>query len=277
MAPSYVSTVSSDALRRWRSTKTGGHGPRLCDLMARSRPRRRRSTKTGGHGPRLSAGWTGCTTPAPLNEDRGPWPPVMRPGCAVTCAAVHAQRRPGAMAPGYGRERLRRLPRVGGAQRRPGAMAPGYLGDTKYMRSTDDRSTKTGGHGPRLSDRPPRGRCRRRPLNEDRGPWPPVIGKSRDEIAVAAGRSTKTGGHGPRLFGPPVALVLELCAQRRPGAMAPGYTQTSVSELAPAIAQRRPGAMAPGYGPGDGGSKPPVSPLNEDRGPWPPVMRQLLQ
>ena len=64
--------------------------------------RRRRSTKTGGHGPRLSpvSQWPPAIITS-LNEDRGPWPPVIwgvydgAPGFDL------AQRRPGAMAPGY--------------------------------------------------------------------------------------------------------------------------------------------------------------------------------
>ena len=187
--------------RERRSTKTGGHGPRLSvgnrpgQLVAALAQRRpgamapgyppeppsailappERSTKTGGHGPRLCGSCTsGMCGMSPLNEDRGPWPPVM--------SSPHQLQAPRC-----------------GAQRRPGAMAPGYL-RVPHIRSVGAyRSTKTGGHGPRLCKRRAAKRSPLSPLNEDRGPWPPVIREQRS----TSGDSRS--------------------AQRRPGAMAPGY------------------------------------------------------
>ena len=161
--------------------------------------------------------------PATLNEDRGPWPPVIleEPERALrrersTKTGGHgprlsrrraspvsrstAQRRPGAMAPGYRSIGSRTSSLASSAQRRPGAMAPGYR--CPSSRSANDpprstktgghgprlcaggwqvrycevhRSTKTGGHGPRLSGAGPGPGSPRGALNEDRGPWPPVI------------------------------------------------------------------------------------------------------
>ena len=187
-----------------------------------------RSTKTGGHGPRLSVRCRSIATWRwPLNEDRGPWPPVIRRTLSLLPSSVLAQRRPGAMAPGYYVLRQRpgvilcRSTKTGGhgprlyatrpflsstwqsaqrrpgamapgyfkgsrrsianrhAQRRPGAMAPGYPGRAARQRGPRRRSTKTGGHGPRLFDGAWATRIRGRALNEDRGPWPPVISTTR--------------------------------------------------------------------------------------------------
>ena len=160
-----------------RSTKTGGHGPRLSARRRAVRPDLQRSTKTGGHGPRLlAAAQTADSTAIDRSTKTG----------------------------GHG-------PRLFAAVIRLNSPAAG-------------RSTKTGGHGPRLSG------CL-------------VPGR-----AALAARSTKTGGHGPRLWtlgdGTTVALF---DAQRRPGAMAPGYLGAVTGDQLDDLAQRRPGAMAPGY------------------------------
>ena len=64
-----------------RSTKTGGHGPRLSFGAWECMGLGLRSTKTGGHGPRLSGLYNShIVSASALNEDRGPWPPVMAIG-----------------------------------------------------------------------------------------------------------------------------------------------------------------------------------------------------
>ena len=135
-----------------------------------------------------------------LNEDRGPWPPVISSTPSIPANGSIAQRRPGAMAPGYELRRRPQMKQSDPAQRRPGAMAPGYRDAIPGPHHFGARSTKTGGHGPRLfaalchhasSHHPAQrrpgamapgytrqsgaGRVRCSPLNEDRGPWPPVM------------------------------------------------------------------------------------------------------